>query len=79
VFGVSLDPRTDARGSAGPDLTHVGGRKGLAANAFPNDEGYLETWVTHAQALKPNSQMPDIAAFSNEELRQLTAYLRHLQ
>src|SRR4029079_2450118 len=49
---------TTARGLVGPDLTHIGSRKGLAANAYPNTTAYLAAWVTHAQSLKPNAQMP---------------------
>jgi cytochrome c oxidase subunit 2 len=70
---------TDAHGLVGPDLTHVGGRKGIAANSYPNSTAYLEAWVTHAQSLKPNAQMPDITAFSGDELRAVVEYLQGLQ
>jgi cytochrome c oxidase subunit 2 len=69
---------TDARGTAGPDLTHVGSRLRIASNVYPNGERALETWVSHAQSLKPNSQMPDIAAFSETQLHALAAFLQHL-
>jgi cytochrome c oxidase subunit 2 len=69
---------TDARGRVGPDLTHVAARLGIAANTLPNDIASLEAWVTHAQSLKPYSQMPNITAFSGEEARALVAYLRGL-
>lgn len=70
---------TDAHGLVGPDLTHVGSRKGLAANAFPNSTAYLAGWVTHAQTMKPNAQMPDITAFTGDDLRALVAYLEGLK
>jgi cytochrome c oxidase subunit 2 len=70
---------TDAHGLVGPDLTHVGSRKGIAANSYPNTTAYLEAWVTHAQSLKPNAQMPDITAFSGDDLRALVDYLQGLQ
>lgn len=69
---------TPAHGSVGPDLTHIGSRLGIAANTVPNDVASLEAWVTHAQSLKPNAQMPNITAFSGEDLRALVAYLQGL-
>jgi cytochrome c oxidase subunit 2 len=70
---------TDAHGHVGPDLTHVGSRLGLAANTLPNETGSLEAWVTHAQSLKPNAQMPNITAFTGDELRAVAQYLRDLK
>ena len=70
---------TVAGGRVAPDLTHVGSREYLAANSFPNDDAYLEAWVTHAQSLKPEAQMPDLTQFSGAQLRDLVAYLRQLQ
>jgi cytochrome c oxidase subunit 2 len=64
-------------GRAGPDP--IGSRKGLAANAYPNTTAYLAAWVTHAQSLKPNAQMPNITAFTGEDLRALVTYLEGLQ
>ena len=69
---------TDAHGTVGPDLTHVGSRLGIAANALPNDVADLSAWVTHAQSLKPTAQMPNITAFNGDELLALVAYLRTL-
>jgi cytochrome c oxidase subunit 2 len=70
---------TAAGGTVAPDLTHVGSRRYIAGNSFPNNDAYLEAWATHAQSLKPEAQMPDLAMFTGVELRQLVAYLRHLQ
>jgi cytochrome c oxidase subunit 2 len=69
---------TDAHGTVGPDLTHFGGRQRLASDVYPTTDDVLRTWITHAQSLKPNAQMPDINAFSDIEKRQLVAYLRRL-
>ena len=49
---------TDARGTTGPDLTHIGGRTTLAAGTLPNTPGHLATWITDPQAVKPGAQMP---------------------
>ena len=70
---------TPAQGLVGPDLTHFGGRTRLAANAFPNSTAPLSAWVTHAQSMKPNAQMPSMASFSGAELREMVAYLQGLK
>ena len=70
---------TAAHGLVGPDLTHLASRRALAANSFPNTTGYLAGWVTHAQTMKPDAKMPNITAFSGEELRALVAYLEGLK
>jgi cytochrome c oxidase subunit 2 len=70
---------TLAGGRVAPDLTHFGSRQYIAANSFPNNNAYLEAWITHAQSLKPEAQMPDLTEFNGEQLRDLVAYLRQLQ
>lgn len=70
---------TLAGGSVAPDLTHIGSRKYIAANSFPNNTAYLEAWVTHAQSLKPGAKMPDITQYNGVQLRALVAYLRQLR
>lgn len=70
---------TDAHGLVGPDLTHVGGRRKIPANMFPNELSYLEAWIAHAQSLKPNAQMPNVNAFSGDELHALAEYLTSLR
>jgi cytochrome c oxidase subunit 2 len=70
---------TIAGGTVAPDLTHVGSRQFIAANSFPNNNAYLEAWITHAQSLKPSSLMPNLTEFSGPQLQDLVAYLRQLQ
>ncbi len=70
---------TVAGGRVAPDLTHLASRQKIAANVYPNNTAYLEAWITHAQSLKPDSQMPDITQFSGTQLRQLVAYLQQLK
>jgi cytochrome c oxidase subunit 2 len=70
---------TAAHGLVGPDLTHVGGRLGIAANTVPNARAPLAVWMTHAQSVKPFSQMPNITAFSGDELTALVDYLQQLK
>ena len=70
---------TIAGGSVAPDLTHIGSRKYIAANSYQNNDAYLESWVTHAQGLKPGAQMPNLTQFTGEQLHELVVYLRQLQ
>ncbi len=69
---------TSALGSVGPYLTHFASREGLAANSYPKTRAYLEAWITHAQSLKPGSQMPDLTQFGGAELQALTHYVEGL-
>ncbi|UWZ86676.1 cytochrome c oxidase subunit II [Occallatibacter riparius] len=70
---------TQAGGNVAPDLTHIGSRQMIAANYYRNNDAYLEAWITHAQSLKPQTQMPNLTHFTGEQLADLTAYLRQLQ
>jgi cytochrome c oxidase subunit 2 len=70
---------TLAGGRVAPDLTHIGSRQFLAANSFPNNDAYLEAWITHAQSLKPGAEMPNLTQFTGTQLRDMVAYLRQLK
>ncbi|MGH7531488.1 MAG: cytochrome c oxidase subunit II [Gemmatimonadales bacterium] len=67
-----------ARGTIGPDLTHVGGRSTIAAGLFPNTPEYLRPWITNAPALKPGALMTP-QALSDDDLRAIVAYLQSLR
>lgn len=69
---------TDARGDAGPDLTHVGGRETLAAGAIPNSAPALARWLATPDVVKPGSQMPN-TGLDRAEVALLVRYLRSLQ
>jgi cytochrome c oxidase subunit 2 len=70
---------TAARGSIGPDLTHVGGRGSIAAATLPTHAETLARWVVANQSLKPGNRMPNFEIFTSEELRELAAYLKSLR
>jgi cytochrome c oxidase subunit 2 len=70
---------TTARGEVGPDLTHVGGRRTIAAGTLTNSLGSLEGWIANPQALKPGAAMPVLATHSGPELRALAAYVASLK
>lgn len=70
---------TIAGGLVAPDLTHIASRQYIAANSFPNNDAYLEAWITHAQSLKPAAAMPNLTQFNGQQLRDIVAYLRQLK
>jgi cytochrome c oxidase subunit II len=70
---------TPAEGTDGPDLTHVGGRKSLAAGALNNHIGTMAGWIAGAQDIKPGNKMPSDPIFTGEELRALAAWLGNLE
>lgn len=70
---------TAARGDSGPDLTHVGSRRSLAAGRLDNHHGTMAGWIAGAQDLKPGNPMPEAREFSGPELRALAAWLGSLQ
>jgi cytochrome c oxidase subunit 2 len=70
---------TGASGTLGPDLTHVGNRRTLAAGTLRNHVGTMAAWIVGAQTLKPGSLMPSMPVYSGEELQAVAAYLSGLE
>jgi cytochrome c oxidase subunit 2 len=70
---------TSAAGVVGPDLTHIGSRRTIAAGTFPNNKGTLAGWIASSQHLKPANKMPSFNVFTGEELRALAAYMESLK
>jgi cytochrome c oxidase subunit 2 len=70
---------TPAAGRVGPDLTHVGGRRSIAAGTFPTNIGTLAGWIASAQHLKPGNLMPSFGNLQGEDLRAVAAYLESLK
>jgi cytochrome c oxidase subunit 2 len=68
---------TPARGRLGPDLTHLAGRRTIAAGTLPNTRGYLAGWIADPQALKPGNVMPAVP-LKPTELQVLITYLQSL-
>lgn len=69
---------TGATASLGPDLTHLAGRKTIAAGMLPNDGSHLASWILDPQTLKPGVYMP-VNRMRPDELHDLLAYLETLQ
>lgn len=69
---------TNARGQIGPDLTHVGSRRTIAAGMLENTPENLAAWLRDPQAIKPDNlmQIPDM---TEEDIERLAAYLSSLE
>lgn len=69
---------TSAAGQSGPDLTHFGSRRGIAANTLPNTMGNLAGWILDPQTIKPGNHMATIEV-SSTDLQPLVEYLESLK
>ncbi len=69
---------TVARGTFGPDLTHLMSRSTIGAGAAPNTPASLRAWLVDPHALKPGVLMPAMQ-LSAAEIDALTAYLATLR
>ena len=69
---------TNARATAGPDLTHFGSRTLIGAGALPNTPENLSAWIANPQNIKPGVRMP-ANPFAADDLNALVAYLESLK
>jgi len=69
---------TDAAAQIGPDLTHFGSRKTIAAGTLSNTPGNLAGWIADPQNIKPGTHMATVPVQSNE-MQPLIDYLESLQ
>lgn len=70
---------TDARGTIGPDLTHVGSRLTLGAGIVPNGRDGFVRWIAETDKVKPGVHMPHFGMLPQDELDALAFYLESLQ
>ncbi len=69
---------TPAGSRFGPDLTHVAGRRTIAAGTLTTTREHLQRWIENSQATKPGNRMPPVP-MSGEEMQALLAYLETLR
>jgi cytochrome c oxidase subunit 2 len=69
---------TDAAGTVGPDLTHVGSRVSIGAGTLPNTPTDLAIWISNSQTVKPGNLMPPVP-LSPDDLEAVVAYLEGLK
>jgi cytochrome c oxidase subunit 2 len=65
---------TQAGAHYGPDLSHIAGRRTLAAGLLPNNAGTLAAWIENAHGLKPGNLMPN-QYLSGDDLMDVIGYL----
>jgi cytochrome c oxidase subunit 2 len=70
---------TSAAGRVGPDLTHVGSRRTLAALTIRNTPRSLYDWITNPQRIKPGARMPGFASLPASQRHALVSYLEGLR
>ncbi len=63
----------------GPDLTHMGSRRSIAAASLPNQPENIARWIARPDHIKPGALMPPFAMLPPDELNTIAAYLRSLQ
>jgi cytochrome c oxidase subunit 2 len=65
-------------GMLGPDLTHFGGRRTLAAGMLPNTVDNVAVWIRDPQRIKPGAKMPALG-LSEAQARAVATYLAGLK
>ena len=71
-------------GRQGPNLTHFGRRRTLAAGVMDNNAANLADWVRNSVAVKPGSKMPPQGrdaggTLTEDQIQYVVAYLQSLQ
>jgi len=69
---------TPAVSRVGPELTHLGSQRTLAADTLPLTHSNLVAWIAEPQKIKPGCNMPAIG-LSGAEREAVAAYLERLK
>ena len=69
---------TDAGSRLGPELTHVAGRKTIAAGAVRNTREDVASWIADPHSMKPGVRMP-ASPLRGADLDAVVSYVRSLQ
>jgi len=70
---------TPADGDKGPDLTHVSGRRTIAAGTMPANRENFARWVSHSQTIKPGNRMKKFEHLDEAVVRDIAVYLAGLK
>jgi cytochrome c oxidase subunit 2 len=68
---------TDAKGTIGPNLTHLFSRTSFAGSTFDLNQSNLRSWLQDTQAMKPGNDM--VVKLKPDEIDALIAYLTQLK
>jgi cytochrome c oxidase subunit 2 len=79
--GCHMIKGTPMVGRIGPNLTHFGRRRTLAAGVLENNAENLAAWIRNAPAVKPGAKMPSLESMGIEDaaVPYMVAYLQSLQ
>jgi cytochrome c oxidase subunit 2 len=69
---------TTAKGTFGPDLTHLMSRETIASGTTPNTPENLRRWIRDPSVIKPGCLMPAMQ-LNEQELAAVTAYMSSLR
>jgi cytochrome c oxidase subunit 2 len=69
---------TMAQGIVGPDLSHVGARRTIAAGLLENTPENMAEWLRSPGSFKPGARMPDLE-LGREEVARLVTFLEGLE
>lgn len=69
---------TIAQGVIGPDLTHVGSRRRIAAGILDNTPENMERWIKDSRGVKPGSLMI-VPELDDETVNRIVEYLQSLK
>jgi cytochrome c oxidase subunit 2 len=70
---------TEAQGTIGPDLSHLGSRQTVAAGVLANSEESIARFIARPDAIKPGSKMPSFDMLPPDEIRAIAAWLKGLE
>lgn len=70
---------TQAKGTRGPDLSHVGSRLTLGAGRMENDETNMARFIANPGSIKPGTHMPGYPNLSPDDLAAVAEWLKGLQ
>lgn len=69
---------TEAKGTVGPDLTHLASRQTLLAGLLENNIENLTNWIKDPQQIKPGAHMPNFH-LDDTTVNSIVAYLSSLK
>lgn len=69
---------TEAKGTVGPNLTHIASRQTLLAGLLENNIQNLTNWIKDPQQIKPGAYMPDFH-LDDTTVKSIATYLNSLK
>jgi len=71
----TIDSLSDARGTVGPNLTHIAA---TPYDSFPNDPQFIKQWINDPPTAKPGTAMPKLG-LTDVELNNVVSFLETLK